>query len=240
MFAIQVPSDKIYEILNNPLRMAETGELYAIGPDYQLRNSSRFEGGFLTLDPIDRLDQVGAALSGGQDFFPETTGINGHTVVAKSVQVDVLRHSWVLVGEFDVGEIMKPMVAVRNQMAVVAGIASVISIFLGWLTANTVTKPLARLGSGMQTVSAQNFDHEIEDTERGDEIGELANTLVAFRDKLLVAEQTEQAQRALQTEQQRVVERLSTAQTKLADGDLTSKITTTFHADYDQLRQDHN
>jgi methyl-accepting chemotaxis protein len=59
-------------------------------------------------------------------------------------------------------------------------------------------------------------------------------------DRLRASDVAEEKRRLLQVEQERVVERLSSALDQLADGDLTEQITTPFDGDYDKLRQNYN
>ena len=238
--AIQLPSSRISEIANRSLGLGETGEIYLVGPDLASRSKSRFPGRHGLFDRMPAAPQVKAALEGDNVFFAEAPGIDGHPVVAQSLQMDVFGSRWGLIGEIDLQEVMGPVVAIRNQMFIVSLIGAVIVGLLGWLTARSVTAPLGRLGQGMQSVSGGDYETEIGDTARGDEIGTLAGILVAFRDQLGAAKKAEEGRKALQAEQTRVVERLSQALTQLADGDLTTKINTPFHGEYDKLRVDYN
>ena len=238
--AIQLPSDSISEIANRSLGLGETGEIYLVGPDLASRSKSRFPGRHDLFVKMPAAPQVKAALEGDNVFFADAPGIDGHPVVAQSLHMDIFGSRWGIIGELDLQEVMRPVVAIRNQMFIVSLIGAVIVGLLGWLTARSVTVPLGRLGQGMQTVSGGDYETEIVDTARDDEIGKLAGILVAFRDQLGAAKKAEEGRKALQAEQTRVVERLSKALTKLADGDLTTKITTEFHGEYDKLRVDYN
>jgi methyl-accepting chemotaxis protein len=42
VFAIHIPESQIGDILNNPVGLGNTGEIYAVGPDYRARSPSRF------------------------------------------------------------------------------------------------------------------------------------------------------------------------------------------------------
>jgi methyl-accepting chemotaxis protein len=57
---------------------------------------------------------------------------------------------------------------------------------------------------------------------------------------LIASDEVETAQRALQLEQEKVVQRLSAALTSLAEGDLTSYINERFQGEYDTLRSNYN
>ncbi len=240
VFAIRIPAGQIGDILNNPIGLGETGEIYTVGPDYRARSHSRFEDRFTTRQPLDQSPQVLAASSQESQFFRGSKGQNGMSVIAKTQPITILGQNWGLVSEIEEAEVLQPVVTVRNQMIIITVIGAVIAAVLGWFLANTVTRPLARLRRNMQAVSEQAYEQEITDTDRKDEIGELARVLIAFRDQLKAAQTAEQERHALQAEQTRVVEQLSGALGKLAEGDLTLKIDTAFTGEYDQLRQNYN
>ncbi|WP_375342461.1 methyl-accepting chemotaxis protein [Yoonia sediminilitoris] len=240
VFAIQVPSELISQVLNNPTGMGELGEMYAVGPDFSKRSDARYDNTFSILDPTKKTEHVIAALSGETLFFSRADGVHGVPVIAETAPLNVFGQDWGLIAELDLAEVMTPVVGVRNIVLLVTSLGALLAVGLGVMTARTVTVPLVRLGDGMEAVSNQRFDHEIADTGRQDEIGSLARILVAFRDGLRDAQHAEEERKSLQAEQQTVVERLSVALGKLADGDLTTKINTEFKGDYDQLRRDYN
>ena len=240
VFAIQVPASNIAEILAKPDGLGETGVVYAVGTDFRTRNVSRFDENSSILDQAPRLAHIEAAATGRTAFFPRTNGIGGAPVVAQTTSLNILGERWGIVGEFAVSETLAPVYHVRNTMLIVTLLGVGSAVFLGFLTAKSVTRPLDQLGEDMKAVSQGNYARDISDTDRGDEIGGLARILVAFRDKLRESHEAENARKVLQEEQERVVERLSTALNRLADGDLTAKIGTEFHGDYDKLRKDYN
>ncbi|MDR3376895.1 MAG: HAMP domain-containing methyl-accepting chemotaxis protein [Ancalomicrobiaceae bacterium] len=57
------------------------------------------------------------------------------------------------------------------------------SIILSVLTARSILKPLARLKAAMAAVAGGGHDTRISDTERNDEIGDMARALEVFRDR---------------------------------------------------------
>lgn len=238
--AVQIPADLISAITNKAKGLGETGQIYLVGPDLTSRSQSRFEGTFDFFDQLPEVPQVQASRAGGDQFFPDVAGLDGHQVAAESLTMTVFGTRWGIVGEVDLAEIMQPVIAIRNQMVILSLLGAVIAGGLGWLTARSVTNPLGQLGQNMETVSAGNYDARIVNVSRGDEIGSLARILVAFRDQLAFAKDAERERETLQKEQASVVENLSKALTRLAEGDLTSKINTPFHGDYDKLRLDYN
>lgn len=238
--AVQVPADQIGVIINNPVGLGESGEVYVVGDDLKTRSTSRFDRGHQMLQNVSELQQVALALEGNTSFFEQTTGIAEAEVLSKTARIDVFDVQWGVVGEIDKVEVNAPAVAVRNKMIMVTLFVGGLSAILGWLTARSVVVPLERLGAAMQRISDRDYAIELVDHVRGDEIGRLSKELMRFRDKLQASENAEEERKSLQAEQVQIVSLLSTALTKLADGDLTHTIKTPFFGEYDQLRQDFN
>ncbi|PJI91760.1 methyl-accepting chemotaxis protein [Yoonia maricola] len=238
--AAQIPSDQIDAIFNNPTGLGTTGEIYAVGYDNLTRTTSRFEDGKSILADVGTYAQVQAVLAQGYIELEGVKGSYGGQVLAQGKRIDVLGRQWAVVGELGVAEAFAPVVAARNKMIFVTILIAGIAAVLGWMTARSVVRPLARLGSAVMQVSNKSYDIDLTDQMRGDEIGTLFQGLDMFREKLMASDQAEEERQALQAKHVQVVNRLSIALTKLADGDLTHQITTPFEGEYDQLRQDYN
>ena len=237
---VQVPRSQIGTIINNPLGLRETGEIYLVGEDFRTRSQSRFVDSYGLLHDVGDLAQARAALEHEPNFMTAEIGVNGRNVMAKVSHFDALGLHWGIVGEIDTAEVNAPVAAVRNKMIVASLIVGVFSILAGGLIARSFVNPLSRLGEAMQSISDRDYDVAVAETNRGDEIGRLARSLMEFRDKLAASDAVEDERRALQAEQAEVVETLSKALTELADGDLTHDISTALRGDYDQLRQNYN
>ena len=238
--AIQLPATQIAAIVNDPLGLGETGELYVVGPDGRTRSASRFEGGYDVLEDVSGLEQVRMSLrADGADLM---AGRNeaGTPIFAMGVPMRVFDKQWGVVGEIAQAEVNAPVILVRNKMIAVTALVAAISIAIGWGTARAFVLPLGRLGDAMRKVSEKHYDITLDEQDRRDEIGTLANALLSFRNKLRESDAAQEARKAEQEEQKRIVERLSLALGHLSSGDLTHKITTPFAGDYDQLRKDFN
>ncbi len=238
--AIQVPSNHLNTIVNNPTGLGETGELYIVGQDLRTRSASRFDGGYGMLARVDGLEQAKAGLEQGSLSYSETPGINGSIVFAKVSKVAVFDQIWRIVSEIDRSEIDAPAISVRNKMTILTVSVALFSTCLGWLIARSFVRPLGQLGMVMQEVSQRNYDIKVEGEARGDEIGDLSRILVELRDRLATSDAVEAGRVAQQIEQTKVVDRLSEALRQLADGDLTHSISTPFEGEHDKLRLNYN
>ena len=103
--------------------------------------------------------------------------------------------------------------AVHGQARLVVfgfvGFALVLGIASGVFVVVRVTSPLTALTTAMATISSGDLRAEIPSRERGDEIGDMARTLVVFRDGLAETEtlRAEQARREEETARHMVEER---------------------------------
>ncbi|MFQ1702673.1 methyl-accepting chemotaxis protein [Loktanella agnita] len=239
VFAIQLPASIISEMITNPTGLGRTGDMYIVGAEGQTRSAPRSREADFVLQQVD-LPHISFAATGENGFFRNSTGLSDTPVIAMITQLDAFGEPWRLVTELNISEAIQPVLEGRNKM-IIAGVLIIgLTALAGWLAVASVLRPLHRLHGSMSAVSDGNYEVAISDVARTDELGELSRTLVAFRDQLHSSAQAEEARKAIQAEQVRVVEQLSMALTALADGDLTQTIHTAFGADYDKLRQDYN
>lgn len=240
VYAIQLKTTPLEDIVNRPTGLGQTGEMYIVGPDDMTRSTSRFADGHAPLDNVGTLQQVNIGFDDSLSFLTNVMGINGKAVLAEISQVDVMGTPWRVIGEMDMAEVLIPVTAMRNKMMLTTAFVMGLAALLGYLTARSVVRPLERLRGGMGRVARRDYEFIVTDTERGDELGVLAKALVDFRDKLKSSDSAEEARKRVQAEQARVVEALSKGMVALAEGDLTSMIHTPFDESYEQLRTDYN
>jgi len=146
----------------------------------------------------------------------------------------------------------------------VVGLALCVGIGI-WMSMAGIARPLARLGSRMTTLAQGKYDIEVEGTERKDEVGAMAKTVLVFRDagkekvrlEAQAAEQRQHAEEERQKaeaerrrnaetqavaaeEQARAVEALAQGLGKMSEGDLTVRLDAGFTEAYYKIRDDFN
>jgi methyl-accepting chemotaxis protein len=146
----------------------------------------------------------------------------------------------------------------------IAGLVTCLGIGL-WLAMTKIAKPLSRLGERMNMLAQGKLDTEIEGTERKDEIGQMARTVLVFREAGLekvglekaAAEQRQQAeQQRLEADEERrtnaeaqavvakeqaaAVKALGDGLGKMSEGDLTVHLNEGFTEAYQQIKDDFN
>jgi methyl-accepting chemotaxis protein len=97
--------------------------------------------------------------------------------------------------------------------AVIFGLM-LLSIGIAWAVTRSVVKPLSALRARMATLSAGELDAAVADTDRPDEIGEMARTVQVFRDAMVETERLRAEHLEVERRQQ---QRRKTDMNKLAD-----------------------
>jgi methyl-accepting chemotaxis protein len=141
---------------------------------------------------------------------------------------------------------------------IVIALAAGLMISIGWMLAARFRKRLDKVIVATSEIAGGRTDVDLSESERQDEIGEMARSLAVLRDATLAkvrlegeAEQNralseeERRQRAEETaERERqtrfAVEALAEGLQKLADGDMTHRIEQAFAGSLDQVRHDFN
>ncbi|AHK44577.1 methyl-accepting chemotaxis protein [Ensifer adhaerens OV14] len=148
----------------------------------------------------------------------------------------------------------------RERAWQVAGIllAAALAIVMAALAiVRSVVKPVEKLKASMRSIADEDLSSEVPETDRGDEIGQMAKVLVVLRDSVrerlelrfreaeqqdrLASERrgNEQRQRATADAQADAMETVGAALELLASGDLTAEIGD-IAPEYGKLRQDFN
>ena len=141
---------------------------------------------------------------------------------------------------------------------IVIAIATGLMIVIGWLLAARFRKRLGKVIVATSEIARGRTDVDLSESERQDEIGEMARSLAVLRDATLAKVRLEgeaEQNRALSEEERRqrageaaererqtriAVEALAEGLQKLADGDMTHRIHEAFAGSLDEVRHDFN
>ncbi len=105
--------------------------------------------------------------------------------------------------------------------------------FVG-LAVRRVVRPIEGLAATMLELGAGNLAAEVTGADRQDELGDMAQAMLAFRNQLQAAEASKQAQAQL------IVDSLGEGLTALADGDLTAEVAADLQAPFTALKDNFN
>ncbi|WP_169052567.1 methyl-accepting chemotaxis protein [Pseudooceanicola onchidii] len=236
----RLPIEPINAILNNPKGLGATGEVYAVAADYTRRSTSRFGGAEVVLTQVPQTAWLQHAFETGEPRFEETETADGNSIHMMAERMTFHDTTWSVVMEQQDSELLRPIVDLRNTLALqMAGLFAVLLI-LGWLIGRGVAGPFQRINASLRNVSSGDYTTAIPMTDRADDVGDLARDLDNLRDKLGMAQADRKRADQKARNQREVVDQLSSSIAELAQGNLTTKIKTAFAEDYEALRVAYN
>ena len=240
VLAIQQSEVALQATVDSAHGLGETGEAFLIGRDGAMRSGSRFEGRFKILDAVPPLPHLSTADAEGlqpQEGVELTSGEIG-TAMAAPVTINGL--DWRVVVEIADRETFAPVKAALFNLFLWTLAACAAATVIGIFVARSIARPISRLTDSVTAIADGILDAEVQDLNRNDEIGSIAKSLDALRQKLGVAKAME-IERQRQSDIQRiVVDSLSVGLQELSAGNLAQSIDTDFGADYEGLRRDFN
>ncbi|PTN01881.1 methyl-accepting chemotaxis protein [Rhodovulum imhoffii] len=237
---LELPLERLTRIIANERGLGKSGEIYVVSSNMRLATEPRLKDGPKLMDVVPALPQVEAALDGEERFYENVSGLQGRPVIAYASGLHYHNAKWALVAEQDMAEIYAPARQTGMVLVAFAAVSAVLLSILGWLFARTITVPLAHTTEAMLDISNGNLDIDVPDTDRKDEIGDMASSLSELKDKLVEARTANEERAEMQRQLQNVVESLTVGLTCLAKGDLTRPIAEPFPAAYESLRLNFN
>lgn len=240
VFAVQVPGDQISAAINNPVGLGRTSEMTLIAPDLTARSASRFEERHQILADLNPNSLVASAFEQGEVTYTEGPNLAGENAIGVAKALKILDQDWLLVGETTMEEASLDAVVQRNKTLVLTAGAMVIIGLIGWLISRSLTAPLTDIVRAMQKIGERQYDIEIPDTGRQDEIGDLSRTLELMLDRLKAFDEKLAAEKAQAEAQEFSVTELRTGLQRLANGDFTATLEQKFASEYEPLRTNYN
>lgn len=214
----QMPIDRINNIMTSQgdwkrVGLGNSGETYLIGPDYTMRNQSRFllEGKTNYLSaikaaglPSQVIDLINAkntsiglqavrtpgaqdALAGKTDFaiFPDYRQV---PVLSAYTPLNITGLQWAIMSEIDEAEAFAPITLLNRQIIVTTLWISVamffLSVWVGWIFGSMTTRPLETLKNAIEAIGRTSSWHKRVDLHSRDEVGGLAKAYNAVLDRL--------------------------------------------------------
>jgi methyl-accepting chemotaxis protein len=207
--ALQLPLDPINGIMQQREGMGETGESYLVGQDNLMRSDSYLDQVNHTVkasfaDPtkgsVDS-DASRAALA-GETGSKIVIDYNGNPVLSAYAPIEVEGVRWALMSEIDEAEAFAVIDDLILSTFVILAIGVALISALGLMIARNISKPVTAMTGVMNSLAADDLEVKVPYRERGDEVGQMAQSVGIFRDnaaemKRLVAEQEEQEARGM-------------------------------------------
>tara|TARA_Y100000588_G_scaffold158613_2_gene172520 strand:+ start:262 stop:2424 length:2163 start_codon:yes stop_codon:yes gene_type:complete len=213
VLALQMPIDELSNIMAAPDGLGETGELLMVGDDGLLRNDSRFSpdvNDVLTtavgFDPVTDADSANDTTSFGAshkyrnaEMHFAATPFEFHGVTWQLVAVQENREAYAMIANLG------------WLIAAITGGAILFAAAAGYASSRTVTKPLTGLVGTMRRLADGNTEVEVDATDRADEIGDMAQTVLVFRENAIERIKLEQitaSENSQKQERQDAIDRL--------------------------------
>lgn len=139
------------------------------------------------------------------------------------------------------GERQESAITSALVVLVLGGIALIgIAMTLAMLLTKLIARPVTELTRTMGDLAAGKNDVNVPETDRGDELGDMARAVLVFRDAAVAKQATDAANAQAEAEQKLVVETISEHLSELANGDLTVEIKRDFPGGYAAVKTNFN
>lgn len=177
-----LPVAQFAEIVQSLDGVGESADAFLVGNDQTLMTDARFSDVEDTL--VTRVDiaPVNRALSGESGTL-DLTWPDGRNVIASFAPVSFLGVDWASIATVGVNDIMAGVYNTLLRMIILAAVIfAAAQVIVVWL-ARSITRPIAEVTEALQTVSEGNYEIDISNTDRKDEVGALARATEVFKEK---------------------------------------------------------
>jgi methyl-accepting chemotaxis protein len=234
VLAVELPLVQVDQTMASRNGLGETGETFLVGKDGLFRSNSTFSeaNDFLVTSyasaPLDR------ALTGGMGQGYST--YRGMTMLTTAVPVRFIDQEGALVSVISVGEVLAPIDAMRNLVLGIGAILLLVVTILGLLISRSVTRPLSKLTSTMETLAEGKLDADVVGTARRDEIGAMSRAVEIFRENArqvhTLTDQERMSSEQRRVERAEMMQNLQRAFGRVVDaavsGDFSKRVEATF------------
>lgn len=193
--AVRFPIEQVNTIMQEASNLGRTGDAYLVGPDLLFRSQPRLETTPFVIKQAAKGGAVEAALRGREGVMT-TESYDGSRVLAAYGAIAFHGARWAIISEMDLDEIHAPTHEMRRQMLLIGLLLTAVMVIVGTVLARTVTAPLSRVTEQINAFAANRAVTELEESARGDEIGDIARGFHAAAHE--VAEHIDEMNRAHQ------------------------------------------
>ncbi|MET3899308.1 methyl-accepting chemotaxis protein [Devosia sp. UYZn731] len=180
VLAIQLPSERLDAVIGNRTGFGETGEALVVGSDGLLRSDSIFteaNDALVTSFAAPALDEAIAGATGEGT----STAYRGAEMLVAAAPVTTRAGNWAVVAVMATGEVLAPIVDMRNMMLAIGAALLAVVALAGWLFSRSVTRPITLLTGAMQELAQGNLNIRIKGAGRTDELGAMSRAVEVFR-----------------------------------------------------------
>ncbi|MEL6641928.1 MAG: methyl-accepting chemotaxis protein [Pseudomonadota bacterium] len=241
VIAFQIPTTEVDAIVTSPQGLGVTGEITLVGDDGRARTQSRFDGRHTILDEIPLSSGTAEAIA---TRLPAIVvggpALSGEAAISVTYPVDIIGNAWVLIAESEMSEVLATANRKRLQTLLTTAAAMIIVGICGWFISKAFSNPLNLVVAAMKKVSQRDYNLDLPDLHRTDEIGDLGRALSLVADRLREFDERLEREKEHAAQQRHAVTELGSGLKRLAAGDFSRSISKSFAAEYEALRIDYN
>lgn len=238
--ALQIDPATLKDVLSVEAFLGDTGQIYAMDVNGIALSDSALEDGHKVLDQLPDLGYLLEARSGTEITVSGEIGLSGNPVVARSVAIPKSGTDWIVVFEQDQSEAFAATNRLFTSTLIQIGVVVLVVMMIAFAVAWLLTGRIAQLKEAVQRIADRDYETDVLQKDKPDEIGAIARALDSFKVTLQAGEEAAAAQEAHAKSQTQVVETLGTSLGRLAHGDLNSQIEQDLGAEYEELRHNFN
>lgn len=180
--AIQLPIDQMNGIMNNSSGLGDTGEVMVVGSDHLMRSNLRLTKEDEILVMKNDTAQVKKALEGESGVMLDAVDMQGNSVVAAYMPLDIMGVRWAAVARLSYSEIMEPMYDLRNKiilevLAIIVGV-----LLLGHFIARSIVRRVNTMSTALLDMAEDRNVH-VPFQDARDEIGAIARSVNIINQK---------------------------------------------------------
>jgi len=173
VLVLQMPIDRISEVMQVTAGMGETGETYLVGPDRLMRSDSRFSEKSTILNQRVTGATVDAALA-AETGVAVVDDYRGMPVLSAYQPYNFRGTRWAILAEKDMAEILAPVQNMRNTLVIISILLTLVVAAGGLLVSLSITRPLAAIRDAFVQFGETRQTANLRDLDRGDEIGDMS------------------------------------------------------------------
>ncbi|MEM3064634.1 MAG: methyl-accepting chemotaxis protein [Candidatus Nitrosotenuis sp.] len=162
--------------------LGESGETYLVNSEGLMISPSRFNEGYEFTKNVDTL-AVRECFENGKDIaasiYPDYRGVP--IIGATKCELEL---GYVMIAEFDVAEIVSPVVALQNMYVITGSIIAVAVGTVAYFISKSISRPIRSAAEVAKKISEGNLAVRINESKSKDEIGILVNSQRQMVDNL--------------------------------------------------------
>ena len=257
VLVVALPTERIAAKLNNPVGLGETGEAMLLNAEGTLltRPSHGMDADVLAMRIAPDLLTAADGTPIAKATLPDHRGREAKLAAAR---FDFLGRTFTIAAVMASSEVFAGLNRLINWTLLISLGVLLVTATVGFLFASRLSRPITALVSDMNRLASGNTTIVCHGKDRRDEIGDMARSVVVFRDAAIEKERLQRetatlredaeneraardaAKAAEDAETEAAVQHLAEALQYLASGDLTRRIDTPFIAALDRIRTDYN